>query len=178
MYHLDICHAAKRHPALAGRGDAAMLTSGPDGAVVASVDVGGVTLRAQGATVRHAEARLLVDLTAARFGASVAMRPTPDGQRWAELLAPEHPFRAHRREIRVVLAWGLGDTDDEALADLAARLAGGSMLTPCAVCSGPGKTYEAQAFAVADYWPVGARKICRAGWLCACCVGGARELAE
>ncbi len=189
MFYLDIIAASKRVPSLA-HGDAAVMTSGPDGNCTALIAVGDTVVRSPAsATSRAAEAKLFLSLTAARFGASVGVRPSATGEAaewaakrgevpvaWAELRVAALPHRW--RDFPAVIAWAEGATDDDALVALAEKLSGGSMLTPCVVCGGPGKTHEARAFAMSEAWPVGARRICRAGWLCAVCAAGARELVE
>jgi hypothetical protein len=181
MFYLDIIAASKRVPSLA-HGDAAVMTSGPDGDCTAIIAVGDTVVRSPvSATSRAAEARLFLSLTAARFGASVDVRAAlvADDEApaaWAELRVAALPHRW--RDLPAVLAWAEGPTDDDALVALACKLSGGSMLTPCVVCSGPGVTREARAFAMSEAWPVGARRVCRAGWLCAVCAAGVRELVE
>lgn len=181
MFYLDIFDAARLHPALR-HGDAAVMTSGPDGDCTALVAVGDTVVRSPvSSAARFAEARLFLALTAARFGATVETRPAPvtEGEApsvWAELRIAPSPHRPLDRAF--ALAWGDGPTDDDALLALACKLSGGSRLMPCVVCGGPGVTFELRAFAVSEMWPVGARRICRAGWVCAVCRDGVRELVE
>lgn len=189
MFYLDIIAASKRVPSLA-LGDAAVMTVGPDGNCTALIAVGDAVVRSPvSATSRAAEAKLFLALTAARFGASVGVQPAAVGEAaewaaahgeppaaWAELRVAPHSYRPRDRGVAV--AWAEGPTDDDALVALAEKLSGGSMLTPCVVCRGPGVTREARAFAMSEAWPVGARRVCRAGWLCAVCAAGARELVE